>query len=356
MTVRADALSVKRIGAGRRSQRSAASIIAMAIMLPVLLIVAIGLGQFPTAPLDVAQVILGHLLGTSSQTTLDTVIWQLRVPRVLLGALVGAALAVTGAALQAVVRNDLADPYLLGVSSGATFGAALAIASGFGAFAAIAGATGGAFVGAVLALGMVLALLGGGRQLTSSRLVLAGLTVGYFLAAATNLVVVLSDNRDAVRSVLFWSLGSLALASWSDLFAVAVITLGTVTLLTVWGRRLDAIGLGDDVARSLGVDPHRLRLQVAVVAALTIAAAVAVSGAIGFIGLVVPHLARRLVGAGHRYLIPASALMGGIVLVAADALARIALAPREIPLGVLTALIGTPLLMLLLHRRRREQA
>ncbi len=336
--------------------RATSSIIVLALCLPVVVVVSVGLGQYSTPPLDVAQVVLDHIMGTPTAGALDTVVWQLRIPRVLLAVFVGAALATTGTALQAIVRNDLADPYLLGVSSGATLGASVVIASGFGALAAVVGATGGAFLGALLALVLVLALLGGARALSGSRLVLAGLTVGYFLAAATNLVVVLSDNRDAIRSVLFWSLGSLALASWSDLSIVVVIVAFTVGLFTIWGRRLDAIGLGDDVARSLGVDPFRLRLQVAIVAAVAIAAAVAVSGAIGFVGLVVPHLARRLVGASHRRLVPMSALLGGIVLVAADALARTVLAPREIPLGVLTALVGTPLLMLLLHQRRRESS
>lgn len=330
-------------------------LVALSMILVAIAAISVGLGQFTTPPLEVVRVVRDHLVGIPADTALDTVVWQLRVPRVLLGIVVGAALAATGAALQAVVRNDLADPYLLGVSSGATLGATIVIAAGLGATAAAIGATGGAFLGAMLALALVLILLGGGRSLSGSRLVLAGLTVGYFLSAATNLVVVLSDSRDAVRSVLFWSLGSLAMASWSDLASVAAITVAAIALFTVWGRRLDAIGLGDDVARSLGVDPSRLRLQVAIVSALAIAAAVAVSGAIGFVGLVVPHLARRLVGAGHRRLIPTSALLGGIVLVAADALARTVLAPREIPLGVLTALVGTPLLMLLLHQRRRER-
>jgi iron complex transport system permease protein len=326
----------------------------LAALLPVVAVIAVGLGQYPTPPLDVARVVVDQLTGAPGGAALDTVVWQLRVPRVLLGAIVGAALAASGAALQAVVRNDLADPYLLGVSSGATLGASLVIATGLGAFGALLGATGGAFLGALVALGLVLALLGGGRRLTGSRLVLAGLIVGYFLGAATNLVVTLSDDRDAVRSVLFWSLGSLTLASWNDLAIVAAVTVAAVAVFTMWGRRLDSVGLGDDVARSLGIDPSRLRLNVAIIAALTIAAAVAVSGAIGFVGLIVPHLARRLVGAGHRRLIITSALLGGIVLVVADALARTALAPREIPLGVLTALVGTPLLMALMYRRRRN--
>ena len=355
MTVEADRRVVNPTRPRRSVARPALTLALLALGLPVVAVVSIGFGQYPTPPLEVARVIIEQVSGVPRGEALDTVVWQLRIPRVLLGIFVGAALATAGAALQAVVRNDLADPYLLGVSSGATLGAAAVIAGGAGTLIAVLGATGGAFLGALLALGLVLALLGGGRQLSGSRLVLAGLIVGYFLAAATNLLVALSDDRDAVRSVLFWSLGSLSLASWGDLAAVVVLTTGAIVIFTVWGRRLDAVGLGDDVARSLGVDPFRLRMAVAVVAALSIAAAVAVSGAVGFVGLIVPHLARRLVGAGHRRLIPAGALIGSLVLVIADALARTALAPREIPLGVLTALVGTPLLMLLMFRRRRRE-
>lgn len=353
MTIEAAPATVKPASVRRSRSLPGAVTIVLAAMLPLAALVSVGLGQYPTPPAEVVRVVLEHIGGTGGRAAIDTVVWQLRIPRVILAAVVGAALAVCGAALQAVVRNDLADPYLLGVSSGATLGAALAIASGIGVGATL-GATGGAFVGAILALVLVLALVGGGRQLSGSRLVLAGLIVGYFLSAATNLVVTLSDDRDAIRSVLFWSLGSLTLASWGDLALVTATTVAAVVLFTVWGRRLDAVGLGDDVARSLGTDPSRLRLQVTVVAAVTIAAAVAVSGAIGFVGLIVPHLTRRLVGAGHRRLMPASALLGALVLVVADALARTVLAPREIPLGVLTALVGTPLLMLLMYRRRQS--
>ncbi|WP_237585279.1 FecCD family ABC transporter permease [Actinomyces howellii] len=336
----------------------------LTVGLVVLSLVAVGVGQVHASPGQVVDVLLrpgGAPGGAGSSSTLETVVWQLRAPRVLAGLCVGAVLACSGAALQAVVRNDLADPYLLGISSGACLGAALVIAGGAGGVVgAVVGAgsraegptvTLGAFLGALAALTLVLVLVGPGRSLSGSRLVLAGLTVGYFLSAATNLVVVLSDSRDAVRAVTFWMLGSLGRSSWADVPALAAVTLGSVGALTLRGRSLDAVGLGDDVARSLGVDPDRQRRTTAVLAALGVAAATAVAGAIGFVGLVVPHLARRLVGATHRALIPTSALLGALVLTGADALARTVLAPREIPLGILTALVGTPLLMSMLRRR-----
>ncbi|WP_246036766.1 FecCD family ABC transporter permease [Cellulomonas telluris] len=328
----------------------------LAAALLVSLVLAVGIGPLTVAPGEVAAVVHARLTGRApaAGSTHDTVVWLLRVPRVLVGALVGAVLAAAGAALQAVVRNQLADPYLLGISSGASLGAALVLTAGLGSLVGAVTLAAGAFGGALLALALVLVLVGRGRGLSSHRLVLAGLTVGYFLAAATNLVVVLADSRDAVRAVTFWTLGSLGRADWGDLPVLATVGLVTLGVLVLRSRRLDAIGLGDDVARSLGTDPDRLRRQVAAVSALGVAAAVAVSGSIGFVGLVVPHLARRLVGATHRLVVPASALLGALVLVWADTLARTVLAPREIPLGILTALLGTPLLMALVRRRLRR--
>ncbi|KTS91799.1 hypothetical protein NS183_02485 [Microbacterium testaceum] len=358
MTVEERADDVKSPTVPWLRRRAAAAIVLLCAAVPVVVVLGIAAGQVALTPADVVDATWRALTGTTGTTDAarlaDTVVGQLRAPRVLLGFCVGAILAASGAALQAVVRNDLADPYLLGITSGASLGAAAVIALGIGAFAGAISTSGGAFVGALLALAIVLVLVGPRRRLGSGRLVLAGLAVGYALSAVTNLIVVLSDNRDAIRAITFWMLGSLGQASWADLPLVALALVAAVGVLTVWGRRLDAIGLGDDVARSLGSDPDRLRRNVAVVTAVAIAAAVAVSGSIGFVGLVVPHLARGLVGATHRVLLPTSALLGGILLVAADTLARTVLAPREIPLGILTALLGTPLLLLLIARRSRD--
>lgn len=318
-------------------------------------IVSLGLGPYPVSTSDAARIIWARLTGGETgpevSAAAETIIWQLRVPRIVTGAFVGAVLAASGAALQAVVRNVLADPYLLGVSSGASLGAALVITMGLGSLVGAITLAAGAFLGALVALALVLALIRSAGRLSSTRLVLAGITVSYFLGAATNLIVVFADSRDAVRAVTFWMLGSLSQATWETIPVLTVTCCLTIAALLLWSRRLDAISLGDDVARSLGTDPVRLRTQVAVMASLGVAAAVAVSGSIGFVGLVVPHLARRLVGATHRLVIPTSALLGAGLLVWADALARTALAPREIPLGILTALIGTPMLMALVRRQ-----
>lgn len=327
----------------------------MTLALMISTVVSITLGTFPVSTANVIEIIWAHLSGFTPGAEIlaaeDTVVWSLRLPRVLSAALVGAALAAAGAALQAVVRNSLADPYLIGVSAGASLGGALVITLGLGSLVGALTLAAGAFVGSLLAIALVLMLATSGRAMSSSRLILAGITVSYFLGAVTNMVVVLSDDRDAVRAVLFWTLGSLSRSTWTGIPVLTVATVGCVLLLTAWSRRLDAISLGDDVARSLGTDPARFRVRIVLVCSLGVAAAVSVSGSIGFVGLVVPHLARRLVGATHRLVVPVSALIGAILLVWADTLARTALAPREIPLGILTALIGTPLLMVLVRRQ-----
>jgi iron complex transport system permease protein len=224
------------------------------------------------------------------------------------------------------------------------------LSAGLGSLAGAFALASGAFAGALVALVLVVFLLSTGPGAASAhRLILAGIAVSYLLAAATNLVAVFADSRDAVRAITFWMLGSLGQSTWSTAPIVAAGGAVMVALLWLSSRRLDAVALGDDVARSLGIRPDRLRMQVAVLASLGVASAVSVSGSIGFVGLVVPHLARRLVGAPHRWMLPVCALVGAILLVWADALARTVVAPREIPLGILTALLGTPLLMTLVR-------
>lgn len=333
-------------------RRPRLGIATLSVVLAASCVVSLALGSAPVPVSDVVRVLAGHLgLDTSLPGTSETIVWLLRAPRVLCGALVGAVLAASGAALQAIVRNTLADPFLLGVSSGASLGAAAVLTMGAGSVLGVLGVTGGAFAGALLSIVLVLVLVRSGGQLSSNRLVLAGLCVSFFLGAMTNLLVVVSDSRDAVRAVLFWMLGSLNQTDWRSVPTIAVIAVAAVAALTLRGRRLDALALGDDVARSLGTDPDRFRAEVVLVTSLAVAAAVSISGSIGFVGLVVPHLARRVVGAGHHRLVPASALTGAIILVWADALARTVLAPRDLPLGVLTALLGTPLLMVLVRRQ-----
>jgi len=326
---------------------------AFGALLVVVAVIAVGVGPVSIDPATVAGVVLERLglgPGGAWSTADESIVWLIRLPRVILGAFVGAALAMAGVAIQALVRNPLADPYLLGISSGASTGAAASILFGFGSGLGAIAITGSAFVGALLAIVLVLSIARIGGRLVTSRLVFAGIAVGFALTALTNFLVFASQSRDGTRAVLFWMLGSLAQARWASVPLLVLAILAALVVFTLWSRRFDALAIGDDTALALGTDPTRFRALAAVAVSLTVAVAVAVSGLIGFVGLVVPHIARRIVGGRHRVLFPTAAMLGALLLVAADALARIAFAPRELPLGILTALIGTPLLIALIRR------
>jgi iron complex transport system permease protein len=320
----------------------------------VLLPVAVGLGPVAVAPGTVAGIVGHHLVGWPHDPTWsaaeDTIVWLVRVPRVLLGALVGAALAVGGVALQAMVRNVLADPHLLGVTSGASTGAAASILFGVGVGAGTAALTASAFIGALAATAVLFVVARQGGRITAIRLLLAGVTIGYVLSAATSFLIFASDSPEGARAVVFWLLGSLSSAQWPALVSTAPTVVAGLGVLLLMANRLDALAIGDDTARTLGVAPARLRAQALVVVALCVGAVVAVSGAIGFVGLVVPHVARLCVGGAHRRVIPVAALLGALFLLAADVVARTAFAPRELPLGIVTAVVGAPLLLLLVRR------
>ncbi|MFF7181260.1 iron chelate uptake ABC transporter family permease subunit [Streptomyces sp. NPDC008121] len=278
----------------------------------------------------------------------DSLIWELRLPRVLMAALVGASLAVCGTVLQAVTRNALADPYLLGVSSGASTGAVAVVVLGVGA--STLGVTGGALAGALLSFALLLFLLRR-RGPDSVRIVLTGVVIGQLFTALTSLILMASADADTTRAVTHWLLGSMAPARWNAVLVCAVVT--PVGLLAAWlcANALDGLAFGADTAASLGIGVRRTRTLLLVVTAALTAVAVATVGAIGFVGLIVPHGVRFLVGPTHRVLLPYAALAGAVFLVWTDALARVAFAPREVPVGVITALLGVPLFLLVLRKR-----
>lgn len=318
-----------------------------------------GLGPVAIEAGTVLQILRGHLFGgeplgswTNSE---ESIVLLLRVPRVLLGAAVGAGLALAGVALQALTRNILAEPYLLGVTSGASTLSAASILFGASVSIGSASLAGSAFAGALAAGIAVFLLARVGSQMTSTRLVLAGVSVGYVLHALTSLLIFASDDPNAGRSVLFWTLGSLTQATGQSALVTWAVVLATLVLLLLWSRPLDALAIGDNTARTLGISPAKLRAAVMVVTALCVGALVAASGGIGFVGLIIPHIARLCVGSTHRKLLPVAALLGAIFLVWADVLARTALAPQELPLGIVTALLGAPLLFVLVRKLNPTQ-
>lgn len=326
----------------------------LSLLLLITLPVAVGIGPVAIAPGTVARIVGHHLFDAPHEVTWtsaeDAIVWVVRTPRVLLGAAVGAGLSVAGVTLQAMTRNMLADPYLLGVTSGASTLAAASILFGFGAGIGTSSLAGSSFLGALLAGAAVFLLARVGGQMTSTRLVLAGVSVGYVLYALTSFLIFASDSSDAGRAVLFWILGSLTLASSGSTLVTAAVVLATLGVLFAWARHLDALAIGDNTAQTLGISPTRLRARCLVVVAVSVGAIVAVSGGIGFVGLIIPHVARLCVGTAHRRLLPVAALLGAIFLVWADVFARTALSPQELPLGVVTALAGAPLLFLLVRR------
>jgi iron complex transport system permease protein len=277
------------------------------------------------------------------------IVWDLRLPRAILAALVGAGLAVTGAALQAVTRNPLADPHLLGISSGAAFGAILALLH-TGLFLGLATVPLLAFLGALAATGLVLGVARAARATSADRMVLAGVAVSFIVMALANLLIFLGDPR-ATHTVVFWMLGGLGLAQWAHLVwpLLVLVPLG----LWLWLRAgdLNAMTVGDETAATLGLNVARFRLGVFVAGALITGVMVAFSGIIGFVGLMVPHVARMIVGGDHARVIPASAMLGAILLLWADIAARSVMAPEDMPIGIVTGLVGGLFFVWLLRRR-----
>ncbi|MFL0239155.1 FecCD family ABC transporter permease [Mycobacterium sp. SMC-18] len=300
---------------------------------------------------DVYAVVAQHLWGRAADIAPidDGIVWELRLPRALLAAICGAGLAICGAILQSLMRNPLADPFMLGISSGASTGAVLVVVAGIGGALTLSG---GAFVGAVLAFVLVLALAavsGGGPD----RVVLAGVAGTQLFSATTALVVFSSADAQQTRGVLFWLLGSLAGASWSQVALCGLVCAACLAICWLQSDALDAFAFGHDAAAALGVSVRRVRAVLLATTALLTAVLVSAAGAIGFVGLVLPHAARMIVGPSHRRLLPVTAITGAIFMVWVDAAARTVFAPQELPVGVVTALVGVPIFMWILARRRR---
>ena len=332
-----------------RATRSILTGVTLAVLLFLSVTFAITIGPANITPADVWGSVLHHLgFGPSPLSILrDGIVWQLRLPRVLTAAAVGAGLALSGAVMQALTRNPLADPYLLGLSSGASLGAVAVLLLGVALLLPIA-----AFLGAMLALGLTLLLASSLGRITPSRTVLAGLAVSSLAAAVTSLVIFWTVTGDSYREILGWLLGSLAGARWPAVgigFA-AILIAGIPIMLS--GRILDAFAFGDTSAASLGINVPGARWTLLGATALLTGAMVSVSGSIGFVGLILPHAVRLLVGPRHRVLLPLSAIVGAIFLIWADTAARSFFDPRELPVGIVTAIIGAPVFAFLLTRRR----
>ncbi|HVM55198.1 MAG TPA: iron ABC transporter permease [Acidimicrobiales bacterium] len=320
-------------------------------------VAGLSMGAVPIAAPRILLELLDHVPGIDVRSGLSPreadIVWELRAPRVALGFLVGAMLAVAGASFQGVFRNPLADPYLLGAAAGAGLGATIAIGGHLdwevGPFDTIPLA---AFVGTLVAVFLAYAVSTvGGRDPSPAVLLLAGVAVMTFLTAVQTFL--LQRQADTIREVYTFILGRLLTAGWGEVVLVLPYAGLSITVLLLHRRRLDVLAVGDDEATSLGVDVTRTRLVIVVFASLATAAAVSVSGLIGFVGLVVPHIVRLLAGSSFRVVLPLSVLFGAAFLVLADLVARTALSPSEIPIGVVTAFFGAPFFVLVLRARGR---
>lgn len=318
------------------------------VALVVVMGLALVVGSVALSPGEIVAALLHGLQGRSDGAA-DAIVWQVRLPRLLLAGFTGAALALAGAAYQAVFRNPLADPYLLGAASGAGFGAALVTVYG-GAVAGVAwlGVGGGAFVVALATVAAVVALARRGGRLPIVSLILAGVVLGSSLSAATSFVMLVDRERTA--AVLAWLLGSFAFASWRDVAWLASVVALALPAGIAARRAFDLLALGETSARLLGLPVERFKWSTVAVATVLTAAAVSVTGVIGFVGLIVPHAVRLAVGPGHRELVPLAAIWGASFLVLADLVARTVLGPGELPVGIVTALVGGPFFLVLLRR------
>jgi iron complex transport system permease protein len=339
----------------RRNPATVLAALALALLAAVVLAVALGAVAVP--PGDIARMALARLAPGRLAVTWtpgdEVIVFTLRLPRVVAAALVGGALAVAGVVFQGLLQNPLADPYIIGTSGGAALGATIALSLpvqalwfGFGLVPVLA------FAGAMVAVLVVYNIARVGARAPVVTLLLAGFATSSMLAAVMSLLMLVSGAT--LRRIILWTMGGLAVTGWSQVAIVAPLVLGAMLVAGLFARDLNAFLLGEEEAAYLGVNVERRKLTLLLLGSLLTGAAVSLSGLVGFVGLVIPHVARLVLGPDHRLLLPASALVGAAFLVLADLLARSLLAPTEIPVGIVTALVGAPFFIYLLRRSKRE--
>ena len=334
----------------------------LALLLPLCLFTGLCVGPVAIAPGDVLVALTGSSGVGEPEGQADLIVTSIRLPRVLLSALVGVCLAVCGAAMQGLFRNPLADPSLIGVSSGASAGASLVIILGGGAllqggqFAGLSAVALGAFGGGFLAVIVVYRLATSSTGTSVATMLLAGIAISALAGALNSLFSYIADD-EMLRRISLWQMGSLDAANWPRVWIGALVCVLLLTILPRDAAALNAFLLGESEARHLGIRVDAVKRRLILLTALAVGVSVAVAGTIAFVGLIVPHIVRLLIGPDHRYLLPCAAMAGAVLLVGADAASRIVVAPAELPAGILTAMLGTPFFFsLLLQKRRFEEA
>jgi len=331
-----------------------ASVLFLPLTVVATMVAAVSIGPVAVPIGEVWSIVVDQLRSlidgnASARGGADTIVWEVRLPRVLLGSVVGMGLAVVGVVIQALLRNPLADPYIIGVSSGASLGAALVIVLGVG-FLGVGSVAAGAFTGSLAAFALVFAFAWSEGALSPLRLVLAGVAVAALFGSLTSFVVIAASDEQ-VRGVLYWTMGGLSGTTWSDLGIPALVVLLITSYFLVQGRTLNAIAFGEETAGTLGIDVPRFRLVAITLAALLTGVLVSVSGGIGFVALIMPHMVRLVAGGDHRKILPLAALSGAIFMMWVDVAARMLVQPAELPIGVITSGLGAPVFLVLLRVR-----
>lgn len=325
----------------------------LGILLVSCMIMAIYIGAVDLQTDWVYKIIINKTTGSEVFTPtwpkyVEGIVWGMRFPKVIVVACVGAGLSLVGILMQSLTKNTLADPYILGISSGASTGATAVLLMGSIPFLNGLSVQIGAFIGALLSSFLVFSL--GGKQSNTTKLVLTGVATSSLFSALTNVMIFMTPESRKVNSALFWMTGSFASVEWSDVLPIVIILIGTIIFMLWIHRALDAMLLGEELAITVGVNVTMIKIIIIVISTLITGIMVSVCGVIGFIGLIIPHVARSLIGATHTRLIPLTALLGAIFMVLADTLARVVVAPFELPIGVITAILGVPFFLYLLKR------
>ena len=345
-----------------RKQRSTLLFITLVVATPVALILSVGTGPVSIPVGDILRMLLSQfgMMDAPTNQTLSLIVESIRLPRTLVGFMVGGSLAIAGAAMQGLFRNPLADPSIIGVASGAALGASTAIVLGTVLFAQYGGGliqsfsvSLFAFIGGITTTGLVYRIGTTDTGTSVSTMLLAGVAINALAGAGIGILTYIADDI-SLRTLTYWQMGSLGGATWNLVLICGALLLPVSLILCRYGQVINALLLGESEARHLGIHVQRIKLQLIVLAALAVGVSVSVSGVIGFIGLVVPHLIRLMAGPDHRILLPASALFGGVLLVVADMLARTIVAPSELPIGIVTALMGAPFFMSMLWQQRQR--
>ena len=329
----------------------------MALFLGLSIVLAIHIGAVDLTPEWIYQILINHLTGKEIYAVewpayADGIVWGMRLPKVLVATCVGAGLSLVGILMQAMTKNSMADPYLLGISSGASAGATAAILVGSLPLIGAVTVQAGAFIGAITSSVLVFILAGASGRVSSTKLILSGTAISALFSAMSSFLIFMQNNEKKLSSVLFWMSGSFASAKWADVLPVFIVLVVCIVVILLENRALDALLLGEEMAITIGVDVPKLKILIIIMSALVTGVMVSVSGTIGFVGLVIPHISRSLVGTAHRRMVPFSALLGAILMIWADAIARVVVAPSELPIGVVTAFIGAPFFLFLLRKSK----